>query len=472
MLSLLVLHAGCGGPAEPDSLMCSMPAGHDFYLTLNPELAGLDQVLRLIAGYADADELGRADMVSIVGFDPFDWREWVDVLALRPGDEIGLVIDGGRNDIRVVTFYLPTDDAASLEEFATGLRDRATEARAGMSLLSTGEYTAVSLFEEGSDAGPVDDYQLDGSILDDNDYSRLSGEGRREDTVLRFFADTGSFPGTEGFRAMLLECRESGGLVSVALSFSTEEDVPYLPFLASEGSSEGVTVPAGTDAAMRLSFNMPYLKQLAMEAGLDREVGTGLEEFGLSSFEELFDSFGGDLYAGALFSGDTPAGFLQLGVRDMEAVTRLLDMIFLVAAGSGDPGMTTFEFRGRNCYRTSSTGSIGMEFIEFGVVDEAIVIGAGVSLEQIAGGTTFEDYTEDNALGLEQNSGMILTADLESIASGDLVDDSFRESIGESGIKRLSSSAGYSEGVFAVAVVMEFEGESGFMELLRLLGGI
>ncbi len=469
---LLALSVTCAGPAASPSLMDSMPAGHDVYLTMSPERAGIEQVLREIEGYIGTDDAGLSEAGDIIGFDPLDWHEWTEALALRPGDEIGLVLDRGQGDFQVVTFYLPSDDAAAVEELVSGIRERAEEASAAVRFIQTSGYTAVSFFSHEHDPGPEIGYHLDSSLQDYIDYSRMAGARPEGDTVLRMFADASRFPDTEGLRSVMLECTESGSQITVAMVFSTDENVPYLSVLSPEGASGEVTAPEGTNAAVRISFNMPCLKELIMSIGMDREFGMGLEEFGFSSFEELFDCFGGDLYAGVLLSGGKQGGFLQFSVRDMDAITRMLDLVFHVAAGSSDPEMTAFEFGGRNCYRTTSTESIGLDFIEFGVIGEAMVIAGNVGLEEIADGPAFSRYSAEHSLGLDSRSGLFMIADLESICESDLVDQGFRDRVTEAGIRRCALSSGYREGVFTVSVSVEFMEGNGFTDLLRFLSGI
>ncbi|MBN2607904.1 MAG: hypothetical protein JXA64_02225 [Candidatus Fermentibacteraceae bacterium] len=469
---LSVLCAACTGPAASTSLMDSMPSGHDVYIIMSPERAGIEQVLTEFEGYFGSSDAGPAGAGDVIGFDPLDWQGWTEALTLRPGDDIGLVLDLDQGDIRVITVYLPSDDATAVEGFVTGIRERAGEADAAARFIRTGEYTAVSFFGNEFDPGPETGYHLDSSLRDYPDYSRLAGDPPEGNAVLIVFANAGAFPGTEGLGSALLECTESGSMITIAAGFSTDGDLPYLSILSPGGACGEVTVPEGTNAAARISLDMPCVKDLLVEGGIDREFGMGIEEFGFSSFDEMFDCFGGAFYAGVLLSGEKQGGVLQFSLRDVDAVTRMLDLIFRTVAGSDDPGMTTFEFRGGYCYRTTSTGSTGIDFIEFGIIDDAVAIGANISIEDIAAGMVFSDYASATSLGLDCGGGLIVTADLGSIAGSDAVDEDLIERLNGSGIRRCAASAGYSEGILDAAVCLEFAEGGGFMNLLRFLSGI
>lgn len=458
VLAAALMITSCLDEERTESLLDSMPAGHDFYLTVNPQEADLEGLLSILSDSLNRDDIWICEIEEILGFFPLQWSGWVNALALRQDSDIGLIMDRcGDDDVGVMYIILPSDDPAEVESLFTGISDRMDGFDSNLSFAESGDYTIVTITRDTTEPSL---FALDSGIRNDENYIKLRGDSSTQNTAFLIYAKLDDFLGSEGTESALVTCSVDNSVLKFALNVTFEGDdvMTFTSMLAPSPNAGDISIPADVMGMLRISLNMQSVKEYLYSQGIDREFEPGLEDFGFSSFEELLDSFSGDMYFGYKLTEYSHAGFLQLGIRDPEAIDRMLYYIYTTVAGFSDPGMTTFDLDGHRCYRVSGNPSMGIDFIEFGIINDMVVISGDFTLEEIADGISFYNYIRRNGLGINNETGILLTLEVEPIAMNRDLGMDIQRTADLSGITRSAASVDVDNNIMMISAAIEFSG--------------
>ncbi len=466
VLTAALIITSCLDEEQTESLLDSMPAGHDFYLTVNPREADLEELLSILSDSLNMENIQINEIEEILGLYPLDWSGWVEALALRPDSDIGLVMDLHPDDMGVLYIILPSEDPAGVESFFSGIFNRLDGFDSDLRFTESGGYTIVTVSENTIEHSL---FALDSGIRNDDDYVRLQENATMHNTALVLYAELDNFIGAEGTESVLFTCTVDNSVLKLALNISFEDDdiTVFTSMLAPSANAGDILIPPDITGILRISLNMQNVKDFLYSHGIDREVDPGLEDLGFPSFEELLDSFSGDIYLGLSLAEDSHAGFLQFGIRDQEAIDRTLYFIYTAIAGFSDPGMTTFDLNGHRCYRVSGDPSMGIDFIEFGIIDDMIIMTSGFTLEDIAAGISFNDYIRRNGLGMDNETSILLASEIEPIAINRDLPAAMRRTASISGITRFAASVDMDNDVMMISAAMEFSEGNPIQHIVR-----
>jgi len=467
ILTAVLMITSCLNEESAESLLDSMPSGHDFYVTINPREADLEELLSILSDSLNLDEIQIRDIEEILGISPLEWNGWVDALALRPENDIGLCMDrSGADDVGIINIILPSDDPAVVEEFFTGISNRSDEFDSSLSFTESEGYTIVTISQSAEDHSL---FVLDSGILNDEDYINLRGSDTIHDAALVLYVRPVDFLDMEGIESILFTCMVDNSILRLALDISYEgDDVQrFISMLAPSPNAGDISIPPDVTGMLRISLNMQNVKDYLYFMGIDREFEPGIEDFGFSSFEELFDSFSGDIYFGFNLSDNSHAGFLQLGIRNPEAIDRMLYFIYTTVAGFSDPGMTSFDLDGHRCYRVSGNPSQGIDFVEFGIINDMVVISGDFTLEDIAGGTSICDYIRSKGLGVSNETSLLLTSEMEPFSINRDLPAEMRRAADQSDITSLAVSVDVDSEIVRISAALEFSGGNPILHILR-----
>ena len=460
VVTAALMITSCLDNARTESLLDSMPAGHDFYLAFNPLEADLDELLSILSDSLNTDGIGIGEIEEILGFSPLEWSGWVDALALRPDSDIGLIMDLHRDDIGVLNLILPSDDLASVERFFTGIDNRMDDFDSDLSFTESGGYTIVTFSLDTQELLNDSLFALDSGIRNDEDYISLRGNSNLENSVFAIYAKLEDCHEIEGTESLLFTCTADNSVLRFALNIALVGDdvMTFTSMLAPSPNDGDISIPPDVAGILRISLNMQIVKDFLYSKGIDREFEPGIEDFGFSSFGEFLDSFSGDIYFGFNLTEYSHAGFLQLGIRDPEAIDRMLCFIYTTIAGFSDPGMTSFDLDGHRCYRVSGNPSMGIDSIEFGIINDMVVISGDFTLEDIAGGVSLSDYIRRNGPGVDNETGVLLSLEVEPLILNRDFDIEIRRIADLSGITRLAASVDVDNEIVRISASMEFSG--------------
>ena len=465
VLAAALIITSCLNEESAESLLDSMPSGHDFYVTVNPREADLEELLSIMSDSLNLDEIQIRDIEQILGFFPLEWNGWVDALALRPENDIGLSMDrSGGDDVGIINIILPSDDPAVVEEFFSGISNRVEEFDSRLSFTESEGYTIVTISRSTEEHSL---FVLDSGIRNDEDYIKLRGSDTIHDAALVLYVKPVDFLDMEGIGSILFTCTIDNSILRLAFDISYEGDVQrFTSMLAPCPNAGDISIPPDVTGILRISLNMQNVKDYLYFMGIDREFEPGIEDFGFSSFEELFDSFSGDIYFGFNLTGNSHAGFLQLGIRNPEAIDRMLYFIYTTVAGFSDPGMTSFDLDGHRCYRVSGNPSQGIDFIEFGIINDMVVISGDYTLEDIEGGTSFSDNIRSKGLGVSNETSVLLTSEMEPFSINRDLPDEMRRAADHSDISRLAASVDVESEIVRISAALEFSGGNPIQHIL------
>ncbi|MCK5115852.1 MAG: hypothetical protein KAR44_04585 [Candidatus Aegiribacteria sp.] len=455
VLTAVLMITSCLNEESTESLLDSMPAGHDFYLTFNPEEADIEELLLILSDSLNSDDIRIREIEEILGFFPLEWSGWVDALALRHGSDIGLTVDRHRDDIAVLNLILPSEDPVEVERFFTGISNRIEEFDSRLSFTESEGCTIVTISQSAEEHSL---FVLDSGIRNYGDYIRLRGSAAIHDAALMLYAKPDDFLDTEGIGSILFICTVDNSILRLTLDISFESDdvMTFTSMLAPSPNSGDIFIPSDVTGMLRISLNMQSVKDFLYSQGIDREFEPGIEDFGFSSFEEFIDSFSGDLYFGFELTEYSHAGFLQFGIRDPEAIDRMLYFIYTAVAGFSDPGMTTFDLDSHRCYRVSGNPSMGIDSIEFGIINDMVIISGDFTLKDIAGGISFSDLIRRNGLGMDNETSVLLTSETEPFSVNRDLPMEMRKTADLSSITRFAASADVDGNIISVTAALEF----------------
>ncbi len=466
VVTAALMITSCLDEDRTESLLDSMPAGHDFYLTFNPLEADLDELLSILSDSLNMEDITVLEIEELFGFFPLEWSGWVDALALRSDGDIGLIIDLHRDDIGVLNLILPSDDLASVERFFTGIDNRMDDFDSNLSFAESGGYTIVTISEHAAEEPLL---ALDCGIRNDEDYISLRGNSNLENSAFAVFAKLEDFHEMEGTESLLFTCTADNSVLRLVLNIALVGDdvMTFSSMLAPSPNDGDISIPPDVAGILRISLNMQSVKDYLYSKGIDREFEPGIEDFGFSSFEEFLDSFSGDMYFGLNLTEYSHAGFLQLGIRDPEAIDRMLYFIYTTIAGFSDPGMTSFDLDGHRCYRVSGNPSMGIDSIEFGIINDMIVISGDFTLKDIADGISMNDYIRRNGPGVDNETGVLLSLEVEPLILNRDFDIEILRIADLSGITHLAASVDVDNDIVRISAAMEFSGGNPIQRLFQ-----
>ncbi|MEN8209264.1 MAG: hypothetical protein ABFR50_08435 [Candidatus Fermentibacteria bacterium] len=326
ILSLLItvlLLTACAEIQSPrHGLLESMPANRDIYLTFNPEDIGISRILSDLSASFLLLDVNFDQVSDILGFNPLNWNRWVEALALEPDREMGFIIDGSSDDISMICLYIPSSDHESVVDFFTGIKEDAANFSGELEFIKSEGYVIV-LIARTADIAADFDPDAD-KLLSDPDLARLNGTGEERDAALYI-----RFPelnDAEQLHSSLLEMKAEDSELTLRLAaYTTDHDVlRFSSFLTSSPSAADFRISATTSSVLRLTLGMEALKEIAADAGIDREFSMGIEVFGFDSFTEFLDSFSGDVCISYKADNEQYSAAVQLGLNDPQAITDLL----------------------------------------------------------------------------------------------------------------------------------------------------
>ncbi len=278
---------GCFGGQGP-SLLGQMPQGYDMYITIDPEVMDLAEILEALEDNLPEDALEKIEDINLE-LDPFAWDQWKEELGIQNG-EIGVI--SLTEEEEIVAFFLPCGDGSKLEEFIEDNDFGDTE------FFAYGDYTVMVVAWDDDDL--LDDLEeaLAGeTLLLDPDFISMNNSGQVENSCINFFFSK-EVTDVPIFGAFSSTSEES--ILKISVIADNEEIEFYLDVLGDGLQSDNIKFPENTMAAMRYNFNMDWLAQeyeaIAEKSGDNslEEIESGLPFIGFSSLEEFISIFQGD----------------------------------------------------------------------------------------------------------------------------------------------------------------------------------
>lgn len=471
LLLLSAVTSSCGpAPADESALLETLPGGHDLYLSFRPEEIGME---RLLASLGRSLPGGTDDPVGdpgALGFDPFDWSEWSERLALDGSREIGLIVDFDSGEAVLVALYLPSSDPGAVERLFSGLAGGTDGFEGVIGFRRAGDWTVAI---RAADPETLDGFETAGGpdLTADPEYARLTEIADGVPRVLSLYAGAGASADGSGLRGVLLLAGSDGARLDLRILTDFREEVvgEYTALLAEGPRGADVRLPGSPGCAVRLSLDMDAVEGLLASTGLDRELGQGLGMFGFETLEELLALFDGDIHLGVRLTGDVYEGVLELGLLDPAGMQRLLGVLHGMATAAGE-GPETFEQDGSTCYRMESPGTGGAERLEIGVLDDRLVIAGGVTLAEVSGGPGFRAVLEESGLGIPDEGGLLFVADPALLGPMTSIDRVPGAGEALAGIGRIGGSLRTAGGLIDLRLTLLTEGEEPFVALAEAVG--
>jgi len=431
MLLLTLLVLSCGQAPREASLLDVMPAGHDIYLTFNPSEIDIDEVLSSVEEIASQGGSMPMIVSGVLGFDPFDWDGWNDALALRTDGEMGIVInmDDSGDEPELIALFLSSEDVNVVEDFFAVLMAQANDDDASFLVTESEGYVVVAVAPS---QALIDDFEESIGILIDTDeeFSRLREKSTVGVPAVEIFAHIGLMSRTDEVETMLLTCFVDDSRLGFQILVRTlnMEAIQSSRVVASSANAGSANIPSDATGAVRVSVDIDAVKEMMAE-NMPPEAQMGVAMLGFESIDDLFDAFSGDTYFSIRTDGSEFAGVIQYGLSNKGAIEDLLDNLSGMMAMSGQE-FTTIEFQGSTCYTFEAEIAPGIDGIELGIVDNFLAVAGGYTLSDVAGGKSFSDYLEDTGLGIEDEGGFVIVANLGELAeafdlneeAGNLVD--------------------------------------------------
>ncbi len=416
VLAVMLIAAACGPEKHESALLDSMPAGYDIYLTFNPSEVDINAVLLSLKEIVTENQQHMPwPVADILGLDPFDWSTWVETLAFNPDGEVGLVLGMENDEPYLIALFLPSTDAQLVQAFVDGLVSQAPEMDASLLVIESEGYVVLAASPEQS---IIDEFEASlGTLVGTNEaFAELREKSKPGIPAVELFVNVSNLDNGE-IEEMLLTCfsEESSLGFQFILRMSNSEAIEYSAIMASQPGNTGVTIPADLISAMHISFDMNAVKVMVSDL-MPPDAQMGLAMLGFESIDELMDIFSGEAWFGFQTDGTNYAGVISYGLNDKEAfqdlLTRLSGMM-----GMADESVTTFQFQDNSCYRVDVGDLGGIETIEIGAVDDAMVIAGGYTLQQVSDGISFDSYLEHTGLNITDEGGFTVAADLGALAA-------------------------------------------------------
>ncbi len=415
-LATMLLISSCGQEKREPALIDSMPAGYDIYVTFNPSEIDAGAILSNFREIAyNAGQQLPEPVAGIFGFDPFEWDEWVDALALDPDREIGFVIAMGEYEPELITLFFPSSDAEKFREFVGYIYPRIPEMEALTRIMESDGYV---IFAAAQAQSVLDEFEesLATPVGTDDAFSSLRERSTAGTPAAEVFIDAAILE-EEGFESILLSCLSVESTLSLQFiaRMNDVEGLEYAAVVAQETSGNSMRVPADVTAAMHVSIDMATIKEMVATA-LPPDTQTGVAMLGFDSIDDILDIFSGDAWIALQTDGNSYSGMIAYGISDTGALQDLLDKLAGLMAMSGEE-YNSFDFQGNTCFSVDLEGLPGLGSIEIGLVDDVFVVSGGYTLQDLADGITFDSYLEQTGLDITDNGGFALAADIGALAS-------------------------------------------------------
>ena len=389
-------------------LLDIMPAGQDAYIVFDPDAVGVARFLQTIGD----SPLGRDmdDVREAIGFDPLVWSEWVSTLSLEPGREIGFILDSDPDEMSAIGFYLPASSEDAVMRFFDGITGPETSFRGVIRYCTVEDYVIVLIAANEENAAAFDPEGR--SLTEDATYRDLAStplDGSPVGTIYIRFAD---LLGNHDVESGLFRAATDGANLTMLLSTNilNPEVLRVTRVLSPEAGSADFHVSEGTEGALRMNLNMPALIRLLEEEGIVREFSMGIEEFGFESFSDFLSLFSGDVLFTIESDHRQYSAVLQFGLADPTGMEDLLAVIKMSMDGTDGFIVTEFDCDGATCYTTTAPIAPGIQAVEYGVLQNVLVIAGGRSIRETAIGAYYESFMRDNGLGISSGPGLVATA--------------------------------------------------------------
>lgn len=414
-LAALLIIISCGHEKDEPTLLDSMPAGYDIYVTFSPSAIDADAILSNMEEIvAQAQQQMPFPVAGILGFDPFDWDAWVSTFALDPEGEIGLVIALTGDEPELIALFFPSTDAEKVQGFIDDLLSQAPDMEAIPLITESEGYVVLAISPEQSILDEFD-ASLGTLVGTDEIYASLREQSIPCTSAMEVFIDASVLAENE-MEAMLVTCFsvESSLSIQFISRMYNMEALEYAALVSQESSGNSMKIPADATCAMHVSADMAALKEI-VTANLPPDAQMGAAMLGFESIDEVLDIFSGDAWFALQTDGDTYSGMIAYGLSDQGALQELLIKLSGMMGMSGED-YTSFQFQGNTCFRIDVGGLADIESLEIGVVDDVFVVTGGYTLQNVADGVTFDNYLERTVLDIEDEGGFALAADLGALA--------------------------------------------------------
>jgi hypothetical protein len=408
--ALLAATIALSAPAALGGLLESMPSGYDFYLAFDPEAVGMDRFLEALAATPLGTDGDIQQLGAILGFDPMDWNAWSDALALEPDTEIGLIIDMGGSDPSLIGLYLPTSDQAAVEDFFRVLIASAPDFDGSLKFRQTEDHLIILVAE---DLHAVTAFDPSGPSLDsDPDFGDMAGSDPGGTSLGSIYLDLSALNEGEDLSTVLFRAAVDDDRLRMSLSARTvDPDVSrFASVITGSPGNASFGVPDGTDGTLRVSLDMESILTLLIGEGITAEYDAGATEFGFMPASEFLDLFSGEMLLTLATAQDNYSAILQLDLEDPVSAGRLLALIRTVLDGAEGDVIRTFDLDGTPCYSVDVSIAPGIRTLEYGILDDALVIAGGCRLRDPRDDTDYEDWIDDRAPDTDTGSTVLFTA--------------------------------------------------------------
>ena len=443
-------------------LLDSMPAGYDFYLTLNPERIGMEEVLSNLAEGILPEEGNLLEIEDALGFDPLDWNGWVNALALDPEEEIGLIIDFDRDDVLLVAVYMSSSNTDAIERFYARITEHADDPE--ILFMESGSYTIAAIADSSAVLERFEE-SLGNGIDADESFNRFRHESSHCIPAAELYVRPGEISGQDAVESLFFTCSTDGTVLkSNLLVFIIDDDViMYSSMIASEPNGGDANIPSDISGALRISFDMETLKSFIISEGLNKEMGPDMDIFGFDSMEELIDAFSGDTYFALNLENEEYTGVLEYGLTASDRIDTVLSNIYDLLVMSGGYDLMSFDFHGSTCYGIEGNIADGIDATEFGVLDDMLVVARGFTLQDVAEGISFENYIASSGLGMENSGGFMLIADMGPVAETLDLNRELNQEIDFDKIGYIGISVDVNDGLFVMNMALDTGEDNPFL---------
>jgi hypothetical protein len=413
--SILVL-AACGPEKHEPGLLDAMPAGYDVYVTFNPSEVGIAEVLDNVKGFlSEAGQQLPVPLDAALGFDPFVWSGWEGALALDPQGEMGLVVGFDGEEPYVIALFLSSTDADRVEGFVGAIRTAAPDMDATVEVATAGDYVVLAAAPE---QAVVDDFvsSLGTGLTSDEDFSELRGLSVPCVPAVEVYATGSTLAGEGEVDEVLMTFyteEASLGFQFLVRTFNTEA-IESSAMIAQDPNGGSAMIPGDVTGAVRVSMDIDKVKEMVGEY-MPPDARMGVAMLGFDSIDDMFDMFTGDAWFALRTDGTEYAGMVAYGLADKGAFEDMMATMSGMMGMSGQ-GFTTFQFQGHTCYRIDVDLVEGISTLEMGIVDDAMVVAGGYTLQEVADGVTFSDYMQRTGLDVPDKGGFAFAADLGELA--------------------------------------------------------
>ena len=424
--------AACGGGEVDTGLLGRLPQGYDAYMTVDPELIGIEEILQAVEENLPEHAL-RDIEESDIPLDPFQWSEWVEEMGIESG-EIGVI--GLSEEFDFMAFFIPAGDGDKLRAF---VEDSHGEAE----FLQMDEYTVMVI--NWDDRDQIEDLEeaLSGAPLSENEkFTLLTEKAFLSDAAFScvFFEEITEVP----FGAFMT-VSDSETELSVAVAIDDEELEQYSDMFGEGLQSRSIKFPLNTMAAVRSTLDMEWLAreygELAELSDADVEdIESGLPFLGFESLEEFFGVFQGDYCVSLseleLDTRGEPSGgegVLAISLTDSEKLTAGLSMIssFSEADRETVDGVTVYLI------------DEGTDRIWFFISDDVFYLTLNVEPDDVIHGISAQDFFS----GESANGFMGGAADPELLADGVSMDNDTEDMIRDIFSENAQFSISFSNGM-------------------------